>query len=82
MDTLAEEGLTVMEVSVGHGPLAQPQRLATPEPPQLAGRVQEPQLRMLPQPSLTGPQSRPSSGQVWGVQVPGPHRLGPPPPQV
>jgi hypothetical protein len=52
----------------------QPQTFAWPEPAQLCGAVQVPQSIMLPQPSGTMPQLKPSEAQEGGesgVQVPG-----------
>src|SRR5262249_60361435 len=49
---------------------ATPQTFATPAPPQVAGAVQTPQVRVPPQPSGTVPQFLPRAAQVVGVQMP------------
>jgi len=60
----------------------QPQWLATPEPPQVDGRVHVPQSSELPQPSEAAPHVNPSDAQVFGVQTPEPHWFAPPTPQT
>lgn len=51
-----------------HGRGVQPHRLGVPPPPQVSGRVQWPQLIVLPQPSSMGPHVAPAAAQVVGLQ--------------
>jgi hypothetical protein len=60
----------------------QPHWWALPLPPQVAGAWQVPQWSVPLQPSGASPQSYPRPPHVAGVQGPGPHRFGPPAPQV
>jgi hypothetical protein len=48
--------------------LPPPQTLATPPPPHDCGLVQDPQVRVPPQPSETEPQFLPWAAQLMGVQ--------------
>lgn len=48
-----------------------PQMPGVPPPPHVCGAVQEPQLRVPPQPSEALPQLKPSPAHVFGVQAPG-----------
>jgi len=59
-----------------------PHWLSLPDPPQLSGAVHLPQSNAWEHPSETGPHEAPSCEQVLAVQVPVPHRFGPPPPHV
>jgi hypothetical protein len=55
----------------------QPQTLVVPPPPQVLGRVQVPQSRIAPHPSLTLPQFLPCSAHVLGSQPQIPPRQAP-----
>ena len=46
-----------------------PHTFAVPAPPHVKGASQLPQLSVPPQPSLTLPQSTPSSAQLFGTQA-------------
>jgi len=59
-----------------------PQTFALPPPPQVAGAVQVPHVRTLPQPSETVPHVAFADAQVAGVHLPEPQVFGPPPPQL